>query len=142
MPAAVDISLLGDKKLIRKLKRMEPAVQKRIMRKALRAGARPVRDESRRRAPILTGRLKKSIKIRALKRSRNKLGVLVQTGTRAELGIDPDDRYYYPAHVELGHGSVPAIPYLRGALDSKAQEALRIIQREAWNGISAEARKP
>ncbi len=46
------------------------------------------------------GRLRRSLKIRALKRSRRRVGVAIVTGTRVELGIT--GRGYYPAHQEFG----------------------------------------
>lgn len=142
MPSGlVDISLVGDKALQRKLKSLDFALQKKILRKALRAGAKPVRDAARTNAPVREGKIKKSIKVRAMKRSRKGIGVLVAVGTRQELGISEEDFYNYAVGTELGTSKAAAQPYLRPALDSKSSEALKIIAREIDAGIKSEARK-
>ena len=64
------ISLSGDKKLDRALKAMGPKLTKKILRKAVRRAAKPVLTTARARVPIDEGDLKRSLKIRAMKRSR------------------------------------------------------------------------
>ena len=141
MAKMIDISLLGDKELTRKLHRLEIAVQRKIVRHALREGARPVLAAAQQNCPVQTGRLKASLKLRALKAKRGNFGVQVATGMRDELGIAADDPNYYPMSVEYGHGSVAAQPFLRPALDDNAQQAKAIIAREIGQGIESEARK-
>jgi len=142
MAGGVDISLIGDKELQRKFKTLVGKVQKKIARKAIRAGAKIVLADAKNRAPVLSGKLKKSLKVKAIKRSRSTIGVLVQTGTREKLNIPEGSKYYYPAAVEYGHGGVAAKPFLRPALDTNADRALSTIQRELWNGIRIEGAKP
>jgi len=146
MASAVDISLVGDKALTKKLHRLEGPAQKRIVRKGLRVGAKPVLAAAKAKVPVKTGRTKAGLKIRSAGRSRSRIGVVVKTPPRAALGIAADDPNYYPMSVEYGHstkggGHVPARPFMRPALDENAQQVLGIIRREIGAGIEREARK-
>jgi len=140
MPATVDISLLGDKRLQRKLERLVVAAQKRVIRSALRKGGHILRDEAKALCPVRTGALRKSIKVRAIKGKRATIGVVVASGTREELGLKAAD-YYYPAAVEFGTGNAPAHSFLRAARDAKRDEVIEVIKREIGEGITREARR-
>jgi len=125
----ISIAVLGSRSLQKRFDRFEKNVQKKIVRQALRAAARPMLVAAKAKVPVDTGRLKKSLRLRALKQRRGIFGVQVRTGTRAELGMWIGDKTgYYPASVEWGHGSVPARPYLRPAFDETRDEALRILK--------------
>lgn len=129
--------LIGDKRLARKMELLAVGIQRKIVRKALRRAARPVRDRARSLAPVRTGALRKSIKVRAAKlRGRGRIGILVKTGTREELGIEASNRWYYPAVVESLHQ-----PYLRPALDGSRGQVKSILVQEMRREIIAEARK-
>lgn len=146
MAKMVDISLLGDKALQRKLQRLPYAMQKKIVRPSLREAARPMLATAKAIVPVETGRLKKSLKLRAMKvHRRDQFGVVVFTGKREELGIPADDKSYYPMSVEYGHGGphpAPAHPFLRPAFDANKEGAKAIIAREIGQRITTEARKP
>lgn len=142
MADGVDISLVGDKKLQRKFKQLVGTVQKKIARKAMRAGAKIIQQDAKKRVKTKSGRLKKSIKVKAIKRSRRAIGFLVRTGTRKELQVDENSQYYYPAALEYGHGGVRAFPYLRPALDNNADKALKKIGEVIAQGIREEGAKP
>ena len=67
-PMSVDISVLGNKQLQKQLKLLEGNMQKKIVRQALRAAAKPVLASAKAKCPVgKTGRLKKSLKLRAMK---------------------------------------------------------------------------
>ena len=134
-PMGVDISVLGNKQLQKQLKLLAGNMQKKIVRQALRAAAKPVLAAAKAKCPVKSGRLEKSLKLRAMKRKRGQFGVRIKTGTKAELGIPADDKFYYPAHVELGHGSVPAVPYMRSALEENRSSSLRIVALMVKAGI-------
>lgn len=96
-----DFSALGDKELVRRFEMLRGNMQKKYGRKALRAGAKVVQKTAKQRVPVRTGRLKKGLKVRALKRSRKHFGVGVVTPPRASLGLWSDGGYY-PAHLAWG----------------------------------------
>ena len=152
----VDIRLIGDKRLIRALKKLPGVAQKKAVRPGLRRSAKrlkahvvtnlsgdPVGIESGRwvAATIATP-------IRAMKRSRVALGVGFAMPTREELGIDPKDKWYYPAAVEYGtteraggRGSVPELRPIRSAVDDHRAQELATIGRDIGTGIEREWRK-
>ena len=142
MAKFVSIEVLGDKALQRKLKALPIALERKIVRKALRAAAKPVLATAKAMVPVESGKLQKGLKLRALtKQKRGQFGVQVRTPTRDELGLPYAERYYYPAHLELGHGNVAGRPFLRNALDSNRTTSTAIAAREIRAGIEAEAQR-
>lgn len=119
------VQLTGDVHLSKVLETMKRGEQGRVVRPALRAGAKIVQKEVERTTPVRTGRLKRGrVKVRAMKRSRRRLaGINVQLPDRQTLGIPSDDRWYYPAIVEYmpGHG------WVRRAAETKESEVGREV---------------
>ena len=105
----IDLTLLGDKKLIKALATMPATLQKKAVRPALRKQAKRSRQHavemlSGGRVQPDTGRwlaAQKRAPIRAIKRSRKRIGYLVWYPTREELGIDPGYKWFYPAAVAV-----------------------------------------
>jgi len=141
MAKFIDIQMIGDKELQRKLRELPIAMERKIVRKALREAARPVLAAAKALAPVLTGRMKAGMKLRAEKAKRGHFGVQVVTPTRKELGIAGDDPYYYPMAVEVGTAKMPAHPFMRPALDANREKGIAIAAREIRAGIEAEARR-
>jgi hypothetical protein len=93
---------------------------------ALQSAAKVVQAEAKRRAPVDTGLLEKSIKTRV---AMDGSDVVAQIGTNVE----------YAIHVEYGHrikgrdgkilGYAPGRYFLKGALDSQRVNVLRVISR-------------
>lgn len=135
MAISVDIQLLGAPELQGKFKLLPLKIQKRILRSGMRSAGKLVRDEARRLVPVDTGRLKKSLKVRAAPGKRGSFGIRIMTGERSELGIDPDARSYYPAAVEFGTRDRPAHSYLRAAADAKREEVFSIMRQSVRDGI-------
>lgn len=163
MPSVLRIQ--GDKQLIRKFNELPVKVEKTIARKATREAGRPMLAEAKRNAPVATGKLRKSLKLRALRRSRKgRVGVTVGTSNREFSG-----EQFYGAFQEYGYhlgkrtssvrkeqrlarrgrlGStrdsrrfVEGTHYLERAFATKQGESQRIMQRELWAGIEREATK-
>lgn len=135
MARFVDISVLGDKALERKLRKLDERVQKKIVRKALRSGAKPVLADAKAYVPIDTGALESELKITASRARRGFFGVQVATPPRSILGIGPDDKGYYPAILEYGSDKMEPIPYLRPAFDNNRGRALAIIRDVLVKGV-------
>lgn len=148
MAKIIDITMVGDKALQRKLNRMVDKVQKKIVTKGLRAGGRPVLVAAQAKVPVDEGKLKESLKLRARRARRGEFGMQVITGTRAELGIPADAPGYYPMAIEYGftHARsgepIPARSFIRAATDEQRGTALGIIGRVIGREIEMEARKP
>jgi hypothetical protein len=77
-----------------------------------------------------------------MKRKRNRVGLLVQI--KADEGFikvsKSGKRYWYPAAVEFGHGTVPPHPFLRPAYDIKGPEAKDTTMHELLEGTLREAK--
>lgn len=135
--------LEGFEDVIAKLGDLPKTLEKKIVRKALRVGGKIILKEARRLAPKgPTGKLKKTIKLKSVKRSRKRIGVYIRTGTRSELGIKKKDKGYYPFSVEFGTQFSLASPYMRPALKNNADRARKEIGKEIKKGLEIEARKP
>jgi len=143
----VDFKLLGAVELERAFKQLPPASEKKVVRSALRKAAKRIRKVSESLIPRGPDKPEGQhladvgLKVRALKRSRKRVGVLILTPTRGELGIGATDKSYYPAHLELGHRGVPAHPYMRDAMHSHRSAELAQIGRDIGAGIEREARR-
>jgi HK97 gp10 family phage protein len=134
------VTLEGGAKLERKLKALDAKVSKKIVTKALRAGAKIILTAAKAAAPKQSGTLKKSLKVRAGKRKKGTVRFVVQTATG-----DFKGETYYAAFLEYGHkaGSrklenrkvIPAKPYLGPAFDSKKEEAAKAIADSMRHGI-------
>ena len=118
------VSVTGLKELDRKMRALEPAMQKKIIRKAARRAAKPVLDRARAFAPRRSGALERSLKIRALRRSRRRTAIGVQVST--DKGWFKGDEFY-GAFVELGTKHIEAKKYLRDARDQS-----RGAVKEVW----------
>jgi len=142
MANAFNLKILGIPELEKKLLKLEQAVQKKIVTKALRNAAKTVRNIAVANVPVDSGKLKNSIKVRSLKRrGRKVVGIEVVTGRRVDLDIDPSDKYYYPAAVEFGTKDIPAHPFLRPALNNHKDRLIKEIGDEIGAGIIKMARK-
>ena len=87
MKGATSFELEGFEDVIEKLGSLPKTLEKKIVRKALRIGGKVILKEARRLAPKgPTGNLKRTIKLKSIRRSRKKIGVYIRTGTRGELG--------------------------------------------------------
>ena len=138
----IDISVIGDKALQKSLRELgAPKYQRKVVRKALREAAKPILRSAREKVPSDTGKLRKGLRIRAAKSRRGRFGIRVMTPPRAYLGIDPEAKGYYPAHVELGTRRMAARPYLRPAFDENREKSLGLFARELRKAIDAEWRK-
>ncbi len=111
------VEVKGLKELDRQLKQLEPKLAKKVMRKAVSAGAEPIRKEARRLAPRRTGFLAKNI-IKSVKRRGST--VIAKIGTTKAA--------FYGIFVEFGTKTgTPMKPFLRPAFDTQARRAIGVI---------------
>ena len=133
MALSVNISILGDKALDAKLGKLENAMQKKIVRSALRAAAKPVLAAMKAYVPVVTGDLRDSLKIQSIKRSRKYIGVNITSRPK------PGKRFY-AAFVELGGPKRAANPFMRKPFWSHKTGSFNIIAQETASGILEAAR--
>lgn len=157
----IDFELTGAAEFDAMLKELGPRVARSVASKALRRAANVIRDEARTRAPVKTGELKRSIKVKSRKaRKTNErtvsVGVAGKEGPLAhivEFGAaahpiqarpgkvlaNPETREVFG--VRVSHPGSPPQPFLRPAADTKAAEALDVMGRALGEGIEREAAK-
>jgi len=121
--------LKGERELKAKLTQMSRGMQNKALRESLRAGMEPVAALARQRAPVLTGRLQKSIKTGSYRGKRGIVGAVVRTGTRRQLRIAPEDPYYYPAAHEYGARNQQERSFMRSSLFDRKRQALKIATK-------------
>lgn len=89
----------GDAEVNRRLAALKGPLAKKAIRKSSREALRPVADDARTLAPRKSGRLRRSIGVRALKRSRSRVGARVTTGAESR---QFKGRTYYGGWIEYG----------------------------------------
>lgn len=113
----LDLRLIGNKRLEKKLANLERKIGKKVMRDSAIEAMEPVKDLAKARCPVDTGRLKNSIKVVAYSGDRGRIqSAQVRTGTRKQLRIKANAKYYYPAAIEYGTRKRAARSFLRSAL--------------------------
>lgn len=134
------VILTGDKQLDRRLKNLDAKLGKKVVRQATRKALRPVMLTTKRNAPKDSGVLRKSVKIRALKRSRSRFGSRVS-------GIGGNNfagTAYYGGFQEWGWKTksgrkIPGKRFMKQAAESKRRSAIVIFKAEVKKGIEREA---
>lgn len=155
----IDISEM--KKLDRAFKRMSGIQIEKVNRNAMSAGARIIRDEAKRRSPVRTGRLRKSIKLKRRRSRRNVIQVsmtaaphwhLVEYGTAERkpkskrIMSDPSMSRLSFSSLKGGRKRAGIIgvrakaisprPFVRPALDDNRTKYLRVYKKRATNEIN------
>lgn len=142
MALAVDISVLGDKSLERKLGRLTDKTQKRLVRKALRRSGKRIWNRVLLNASGVVINEDTGALVNALEEtkpvSRSSRGVLeigFKWPTRAALGIPPTAKGYYPTALEYGTRKRPPRPFVRRAVNANMDREIERIRRELVNDV-------
>lgn len=123
--------ITGHKKIDKLFKQLTDKVQKKVVKKAMRKGMKPVLDEVKQNVPVDTGATKKDIKIRAGKRSRD----------RIEVQVSSKNDNYIPKFLEYGTSKMQARPFYRPAFESKGEQAKKTTMDELLKIIEDELNK-
>lgn len=128
------VKVIGSRKLKRVMEGLPKKIQSKILRTGLRKAIKLVADRVRTLVPRDTGQLRKSIKVRAGKRKRNRISITAQTGEGFFKG-----KTYYGGFQEYGTEKMQAEPFLRPAFDQRERPAAEILEteikklaKEAW----------
>ncbi len=140
MPPTVVVT--GIKEIDRKLKRLEPKVQKKVLRQSMRAGLKIVQTEMKSQAPVDRGITRKSVKVRALKRSRKRIGMEVRVGANPDLIAHwaSGEPFFYPAGIEYGDKDHQPNPFGRRAYTAKGEAAKNKTMIDMRDGVEREAK--
>ncbi len=109
-------NLRGVEQFKRELETLDKKLQKQVIRQAMRAGAKVLAAEIKANAPVETGALKRSVKVKAGPRRKHKIIFVVEVSG----GHDGP----FVGFVELGTRTHPANPFIRRSVDGKRDEVL------------------
>lgn len=124
------IVITGVKEIDRELKKLEAIDAKKAIRKGIRAGLDVILAQTKQIVPVRSGKLKKSLKKKALKRRKGRIGYKIVTApTKKEKEANPD--LYLPgAAIEFGTESTPQNDFMKRAFEEKKAEAEAIVLSE------------
>jgi len=147
------LTVKGQAKLNRKLKKLSGTVQRKLARPALTAAAKPIIKMAKAKAPVETGLLRLSIGAKTKVSRVNNTGFVVigprrgfkstkADAIRAAKGNKKREPANYGHLVEFGtaSGARPR-PFMRPAFERFKGKALETIAKVMWSGISKEARR-
>ena len=122
-----EIELAGFEELSKAFNILPEKVQKRMIGPSLKEGAEIIETASKLLSPRLTGKNIEFIHLKKLKPRGKLSGWSIQTGTRSELGIARNEKYYYPAVLEFGSKHVDSKPFMRPALEQNRDKAIKAV---------------
>ncbi len=142
MPKA-SLVITGVKEIDRRLKRLEPAVQRRVVRGAMRRGLAIIKAEIEAEAPSDSGDTRRNVKVRAVK--RRKRGS-IELEARIE-AVDQLKRtsgktgktVFYPAVVQYGSDEQDANDFMTRAYDQKGEMARMVTLNKLRQGVEEQA---
>lgn len=154
----MSMEVKGLKKLEKKLNGFEAKIGKKIMRKALRTGAKVVKQAQKTKATSVVGgdmgtNISRSIVVRSLKVRRKQLyrvSSMLNPNNYSLIHItQAGKRYYIPTAIEYGHANpglggttikdVAPKPFMRVAMNESESAAKRAVIQELKKGIEQQA---
>lgn len=135
------LTLQGDAELAGKLSGLKRTGARAAARKGCRKAGQRIAQAYKRAIPKVSGETVRGVKVRAIKKSRNKVGVSVSVrATKPKSRTDPTP-IPYPAATELGSGKIAAKEYEHRAVKDEAADALRVAGEETAKEIEKQAAK-
>lgn len=128
------LTMKGQRRAIRKFRRLDDALQDEIAGDAVMKAARPILKDAVAEAPKVTGQLSEAIR-------------LVKRGTKRAIRADVEigagmfkGKTFYGAFVELGTEKMAARPFLRPAIDKNRSLSRQLAARHIARRINALAK--
>lgn len=134
------IVITGLEEIDKRLGRLEPKVQKKVVRQAMRRGLKVLQQAVKTEAPVDTGATRSEVKVRAVK-SRRRGSIQLEVRVEA---VDETKRtsaktgktVFYPAILEYTSDA-----FMERAYDSAAERARQVTLTALTQGIESEASK-
>lgn len=139
------VEVKGFDELARKLKTLPREVAARVMRSAVRAGAKVIQENIRQRTPVETGALRDSIKVTTEQ--------VVKNAEVQAIIFSDRKRAFYAHMVERGHkwvmkrggrtltGYKEAHPFFRPGVDASRAEVARVMRDELAKRLARELKR-
>jgi len=118
------------RELIGTLNALPEKIEKNIVRSAVRSGAAIIRDAIRAKAPVKTGKLKKSIRVKQIYNKKGKVIFKVMTGVNKkykQAGTKAPRQVNYAKQIEFGNSQMAAKPFIRPAFDEAENKVLDAV---------------
>lgn len=163
MPRVNDLEMsagiVGVQEVIDRISELSGQVTQQALRRGLYAGARVFRDEARRRVPVRTASLKRSIvaQTRTIRVGKDRIPAVVVTIARKSFAGQATARgthrvaqgatggriqpRRYAHLVEFGTVRAKPRPFMRPAADTKRREALAAVERVMREEVEKAARR-
>lgn len=135
--ARVRLHVDGLKEAERALRDLGPKVARRVLRKAVQAGANRWLYSAQLKVPVDSGLLLSTL-VAKTGTSKKKGRVSARVGMKAG---DFKGESFYGSFLEYGTHKMEARPYLRPAFDEQRENATNIVRAKLREGIEAEARR-
>lgn len=148
-----DRNITGGAELDAFLQTLSAKVEKNIMRSALRAGANVIKDEAKANVPVKLGNLRKSVRVSTGSKAGSVFATVkagnkrawywrfVEFGTASHLIMPKNARALAVGGVvveKIEHPGATASPFMRPALDAKADQALAAVTAQIRKRLTIE----
>lgn len=99
MSVSVDLSLSGHQEVQAALARLSGPQAKQVIRQSSREALRPLLTTIKANCPVRSGKMRQSIKIRSLKRSRKMIGATITVGDKEKAYVG---KQFYASFIVFG----------------------------------------
>jgi Bacteriophage HK97-gp10, putative tail-component len=134
------VVITGIKAIDRKLRRLEPRVQRKVVRQSMRAGLKPMQAEVKSEVPVESGLTRSAVVVRSNRsRRRGVISLAVRiSGKKAGLvkTTKAGRRVFYPAVVEYKHDA-----FMRRSFDSKGKTSRDVAMDRIRRGVDEEVKR-
>ena len=133
----------GSPELMAKLQSVPGKIANKAIRKGVRAAGKIILEETKSRAPVKTGTLKKMLAVRTSKPKKGRLGIKVgyKKGDELVRMSKEGKRYYYPAAVEYGKKGVGGLHFQKESFEAKKDQATQTFGDTVGQVLEAEGKK-
>jgi HK97 gp10 family phage protein len=132
----VDVS--GIVELNKKLRELAgDKIAKKVLLSAIRKAAKPMVAAAKAFAPVDSGLLEESIKLKAIRRTRTGFGVRISTSNS---DFDSQGSTFYGPMQEFGTAKMAPNPYLRPAFDTTKDQSVQIVTADMQAAIAEATR--
>lgn len=128
------LSVEGVKRLEKTLQKLPAKLARRAFRKPMREHAKTILKQAKANCPVDSGALRKALKVKSIKRSRVRQGVIVVADERWFVGD-----VFYGGMIEFGTEKMRAQHFVERAYDQHKDSVLRNIERDILANIEREA---